>query len=627
MIELRTLGTIDLVGADEDRLETLLRRPKRLALLAYLAIERPTGHQRRDTLLAMFWPEADDVHARAALRQALHVIRGALGDSAVHAVGDEQLSLSPAALRCDAVEFDQAAVAGDLARALGLYQGDLLPGLFIDGAAAFDQWLDGTRQRLRGVALRVAGDLADKALAAGDLVAALDAARRAVTIAPDDEPASRRLIAVLDRRGDRAGALAAYDTLARRMTEHFDSVPSAESRALALAVRSREHADPRALGPRAADTPTVAANQVARRRVRWRRPKSLLVACGLLTIPLTGSRAPAISGDNTASIKRIISPGARDAYERGRHYLDKRGEVNLRLAVRYFEQARDSEPLYAAAYAGLGDSYLQLGYGNYLSPVEAFPKAIEAANRAIKLDSLLPDAYATLGFARMYYDWNWVAAERAFRRAIALDSTYAPAHQRYAYLLAVNGRFNDARAEIDRAKRLDPLSQSIATDVGFVLFYTGQFRAARVELREVLARDSLSPVAHLWLGRVNQGEGKLDAALREYASTGPLRQWGPTIAAVGVVHGQRGDRPQAMRALALLDSISRDRYVTAYAFGLVYAAVGERDSAFVWLDSAVAERTHWLVWLALDQRWAPLRADPRFAKLLERVGLKLERPT
>ena len=290
--------------------------------------------------------------------------------------------------------------------------------------------------------------------------------------------------------------------------------------------------------------------------------------------------------------------------------------------MRFFEQARDSEPLYAAAYAGLGDSYLQIGYGNYLSPGESFPKAIAAATRAIELEPRLAAAHATLAFARLYYDRDWAGAEREFRRAIALDSAYAPAHERFAYLLTVADRPDEARAEIERAKRLDPLSQAIATDAGFVLFYGGRLGEARAQLESVLAMNAESPAAHLWLGRVAQRENRLERALEEYGSTGPLRAWPPTIAAAGYVHALRGERDKARGALATLDSISKHRYVTAIAPALIHAALGERDSAFAWLDRAVAERTHWLVWLALDDRWAPLRADPRFDALLARVGLR-----
>lgn len=619
MIQLRTLGSIDLVGPDSARLEALLRRPKRLALLAYLAIERQSGRQRRDTLLGLFWPENDNVRARAALRQALHVIRGAIGDNAIEAVGDDELSLSPHAVCCDAVAFVRAAAEGRLDQALLLYKGDLLPGLFIDGTPEFDQWLENARQNLRTRALGVAVSIADGALRAGDFEAATIAARRAVEIGPNDESAARRLILALDRSGDRAGALAAYDDLAHRMSEQFNATPSAESRALAVTVRSREHADLRIPGIRTGGAQRVALPPI-HRATHPRRRTALLAVCAVLTVSQTGG-IPQVRDSHTAITgARAIPQSARDAYQRGLRFLDKSDEVSLTNAVRYFEQARDSEPLYADALAGLGDAYLQLGYWNYLSPDASFPKAITAARRAIELDPRRPDAYATLGFARLYYNRDWAGSERAFRRAIELDSTYAPAHERYAYLLTVLGRSREARAEIGQATQLAPLSLAAATDAGFVYFYNGWFREARTQLESVLLRNPGSPGAHFWLGRLDQGEGETSAALTEYESSGNLRQWVPTIAGVGYLHGVRGERRQARLVLATLDSLARTRYVSPYAVALVYASLGERDAAFAALNHAIDERTNWVVWLARDRRWDPLRLDPRFAKLLERVA-------
>ena len=635
MFELRALGTIDLVGPDSARLEGLLRRPKRLALLAYLAIERQSGRQRRDTLLAMFWPEADAGRARAALRQALHVIRSAIGDDAFEAVGDDELSLSPDAVRCDAVEFLRASSEARFDAALQLYKGDLLPGLFIDGSAAFDDWMDQTRQQLRTKALRAAGAVADRALRAGHFEAAVVAARRGVEICPTDEPAARRLILALDRSGDRAGALTAYEELVRRIAELFDAEPSAESRALADTVRARDRADlrlpqtPDARQTRAvlelpdASVPISVQFSATRTPGAPRRPfrrTTFLVACAVLTVSQTGG-IPRVEAVSVPARTRAIPASARDAYERGLRFLDKPDEASLTRAVRFFEQARDSEPLYADALAGLGDAYLQLGYWNYLSPAESFPKSIAAARRAIEVDPRRAEPYATLGFARMYYDRDWSASEQAFRRAIALDSAYAPAHERYAYLLTILGRSAEARAEIARARQLSPLSLAVATDAGFVYFYNGLMGEARSQLENVLLRNPASPGAHLWLGRINQGEGHTADALREYEASGALRQWPPTIAAVGYVHGMRGERDTARLALAALDSIARRRYVSAYAVALVHAALGNRDSAFAALDRAIQERSNWVIWLGRDRRWEPLRSDPRFAHLLQRVGL------
>lgn len=152
-------------------------------------------------------------------------------------------------------------------------------------------------------------------------------------------------------------------------------------------------------------------------------------------------------------------------------------------------------------------------------------------------------------------------------------------------------------------------------------FYTGDLADSRRRLEGALLMAPEVPLAHLWLGRVEQRSNNLVRARAEYEATGALRSWVPTIAAAAYVEALLGNEPAARLALVRLDSISRERYVTPYARALVHAALGERDEAFRWLDLSVSDRAHWLVWLNRDGRWAPIRGDPRFAALVRRIGL------
>ena len=632
MIELRTLGTVDLVDDDGARIDALLRRPKRLALLTYLATARPDATYRREKLLAMFWPEIDGARARGSLRQSIHVLRQQLGTDSLIALGDEELSLAPNTIRCDAVEFERAIRDGRLSDAIDMYGGEFLPGLFLDDAADFEEWLEITRARLRDLATSAAVTAAEQAWAAGDYAQTIRAARRAVAIAPNDERATRRLVAALDRIGDRGAAIAAYDALAQRTHSDFGVLPSAETQALIASVRTRDHAreslevsEPRDSASQRATgyTPTSPTQREHRpprapgnsRLERYGRTimRTALVATVLL---LSGSRA-----HTTVSPRGLVLPAeARDAYERARFYFAKPTEDNLRHAVLLFERALDAEPLFAPAYAGLGDAYLRLGYGSYLAPSDAFPKAEAAARHAIELDSLAPEAHATLAFARMYYDWDWSGAEREFQLALRLSPDYALAHDWHAYLLAATGRHTEALREVDIALRLAPLSVAIAVDGGFVSFYANDFARARRRLEGALLMAPEVPVAHLWLGRLDERQGNLAAARAEFAASGALRNWVPTIAATAYVDALLGDTSAARSALVRLDSLSHTKYVTPYAVALVYTALGQHDEAFRMLDRAVADRAHWLVWLEQDHRWDPLRRDPRFAELVRRVG-------
>src|SRR6266699_3699270 len=242
MIELRMLGRLSLTGADGREVRGLLGQPRRLALLAYLAAASPQGFHRRDTLLALFWPELDQEHARAALRQALHVVRDALGGDAVTSRGDEEIGLDFAQVSCDVAAFERALRIGQLEEALDLYPGALLEGFFISDAPEFERWLETERARLRQTAARAARDLVERAEARGNLTTAVQLARRAAQLAPGDEATLRRLITVLDRHGDRASALKAYEEFAEVLAADYQAEPAAETQALVAAVRTRQGA-------------------------------------------------------------------------------------------------------------------------------------------------------------------------------------------------------------------------------------------------------------------------------------------------------------------------------------------------------------------------------------------------
>jgi TolB-like protein/DNA-binding SARP family transcriptional activator/Tfp pilus assembly protein PilF len=308
MIEFRLLGTLQLTDAERREVTSLLTRSRRVALLAYLAAATPRGFHRRDTLLALFWPELDQEHARAALRQALHVVRSSLGADVVLTRGDEEIGLDFDRLWCDVVAFDRAVAAGRFGEALDCYQGHLLEAFFIPGAGEFERWLETERGRLREAASRAARNLVEQSETAGDLGAAAEWARRAVQLAPHEEEPLRRLVTLLDRLGDRAAAVAAYDEFAKRLGDELETEPAAETKALLTAVRARERAAPVEL-PAAAPTIAAAAavpNQPPRRRrLLW---GALAVVGGvgaLLALNVSSWRGRLWSGPATGQIHSL----------------------------------------------------------------------------------------------------------------------------------------------------------------------------------------------------------------------------------------------------------------------------------------------------------------------------------
>ena len=319
---------------------------------------------------------------------------------------------------------------------------------------------------------------------------------------------------------------------------------------------------------------------------------------------------------------RRVAPEAFDAVVRGRYLWNKRDEESLRKGLEQFRQAIDVDPTYAAAYVGLADCYNALGYSNYLSPEDSFPRAKAAALKALELDPTLADAHASLGYATMYFDWNFQQAESEFRRAIELNPNAAIAHQWYAYLLTAMERPAEGLAEIERAQKLDPLSVPINTDMAFTYYYTGRSEEAVRFVKTALEMNPKFPLGHFWLGRIYTSQGRYDDAIAEFTKVGALRSWQPTMAALGFLYGVWGKPVEARRILDEFDAlVKQDRYRSSYAVGVVYAGLGNRPETFQQLESAYAERSHWLVWLNRDPRWDSVRNDPRFKDLVRRVGL------
>jgi DNA-binding SARP family transcriptional activator len=244
MIELRMLGAVELIGDDGKEASAVVAQPKRLALLAYLGAARPYGFHRRDTLLALFWPELDQTHARRALNRSVYFLRGQLGDGVILSRGAEELGVARDRLWCDVRAFDDAVGSERLETALTLYRGDLLVGVFCESAPGFVRWLEGQRESLRTRAATAARALAARHESGGSYTPAIGWARRAADYAPDDERALRRLISILEKAGDRAGAVRAYEAFAARLAAELGITPSAETRAMLARLTEQSGSPP-----------------------------------------------------------------------------------------------------------------------------------------------------------------------------------------------------------------------------------------------------------------------------------------------------------------------------------------------------------------------------------------------
>jgi DNA-binding SARP family transcriptional activator/TolB-like protein len=290
-VELRLLGRLSARVEPGREVAAVLAQPKRVAFLGYLAAAAPQGFHRRDALLALFWPESDQEHARSSLRKSVHFLRQQLGPEAIVSRGDEEIGLDLDRCRCDVVTFEESVEEGRWERAAELYQGDFLPGLHISDVPEFERWLEETRTRLRAQAVRAVRQLTDLECAQDRIGAAARWARRSVELSPYDEAGIQRLLSLLYKEGDRAGAVLAYEQFAQRLSADLELEPSAATLALIESIRNHQEVPlettPPSPGPPPGKTPEVeepaSPQRVARHRARSvsLRPLLLGVAVGL----------------------------------------------------------------------------------------------------------------------------------------------------------------------------------------------------------------------------------------------------------------------------------------------------------------------------------------------------------
>lgn len=319
------------------------------------------------------------------------------------------------------------------------------------------------------------------------------------------------------------------------------------------------------------------------------------------------------------SNERALQTDAYEAFLKGRFFWNKRSLPSLQQAVKYFQQAIALDPTYARAYAGLAESYAVMGY--MVSPSnEQARKGRAAAQRALELDDQLPEAHTALGFIAENHDWDWQTAEKEYRQAIQLNPNYATAHQLYAECLALQGRFDEAFPEIERARQLDPLSLIIATDNGAILFFAHQYDRAIEQLRAVLEMDPSFPRAHMLINVYVQ-KGLFADALADVEGwrhgQGTAWGWG----ALAYIYGRSGQRAKAKFALEQLERVSRSQMVDPLSFSVAYIGIGDKEKAIAWLQKAYQWHSSSLTALKVDPTYDPLRNDPRFQALVRRIGL------
>jgi TolB-like protein len=317
--------------------------------------------------------------------------------------------------------------------------------------------------------------------------------------------------------------------------------------------------------------------------------------------------------------------GSFDAYAlylHGRYHLNRQTKDSLRRAIDCFEQALLRNPNYAPACSGVAVAWLYLGMFASNAPVEAMPKALEAANRALAIDPQNGDALAAAAFTKAMFEWDWTGAERLFRKSLQAQPGSDLARHMFAmFALLPMGRIEEALAVLDEARRVDPLSLLVSASRGAVLLTARRTSEAESEYRRALELDANFWRALIGLGRCHEANGRYDDAIACLERANIVSDRTPTaIGALGHAYALAGRPESAQGLLRELAGLEHSRYVSPYGRTLIY--LGLRDEAvFEWLDRSYTERAGWLMYLALDPRFDPLRGDPRFQLLLRNLGL------
>jgi DNA-binding SARP family transcriptional activator/Flp pilus assembly protein TadD len=662
MFLVRVLGGLS-VTSTEGSVPTAALQRRRLSLVAILALAGDRGLSR-ERIQSYLWPESDSVRARHALEQLLYTTRRDLGFDAVTSSTTE-LRLNPAIVRADLGLFDEAIRRDQWEEAVDLYAGPVLNGQHLADSAELERWIDSERMRREQDYLRALDALANAATRHGDVADAVQWRRRQSAADSLSVPVALELMRALEAAGDGAGAIQHARLYQQLVAASLEVEPDPAVRALADAITARSAAasndrgsgassDPALPHPEAGEamgqpasgrSPTQPLGRIRRQRAGVGRASAFVVGLsGLATVLVMRSQSPQPASAGAAAVpghtvtrdaeragandpsraRQTVDPEARALYLRARTSWEKRTKEPLEQAVVLFRQATERDPSYAAAYAGLAQSYAMLGYFGFAAADAMFPKARAAAQRAIALDSATGEAYAALGQA-LAWQHSWTEAETAYKRAIELAPEDATAHQWYALLLAYLGRAREAVVHTGHASQLDPLSVQVNNMHGMMLYYAGDLDGAlRQYERTVDAEpDSAWVRQNPWVmtnfSRVAAAAGRHTLAVRlatralEVVPSHPR----PAIdlAYAYVAAGQ----PDSARAAFARADATHPHFPVYRA--ILHGLLGERDEAFAWFDRVTEWPLPSLVTLNCEPRLAALRADPRFRRVRERLEM------
>ena len=312
---------------------------------------------------------------------------------------------------------------------------------------------------------------------------------------------------------------------------------------------------------------------------------------------------------------------AYQLYMRGNLHARRLIRPEVEKAIEFYRKAIESDPGYALAYVEIANANRALVLTGDARSLDLMPAAKAAALKALELDPELADAWAALATSEFWIDWDWKGAEEHYKQAIELDPTNAPSRLFYSHLLSNLGRNNDAIVEIRKAREIEPASLITNAVEGQILFFAGDINGAETVLRRTIDLDGNFWLSHLFITRVYLSRGQWDEAAASAMKAAELSGGSAEAIATAAYARSLGGRPEeARRILGDLTERAKSRYVPAYALAQIYLVLGDKDRTIEFLEKSIQEREPLMVFLKVEPKWDPIRNDPRFINILERMN-------
>lgn len=328
-----------------------------------------------------------------------------------------------------------------------------------------------------------------------------------------------------------------------------------------------------------------------------------------------------LSGADESRVKHYTkNPEAYQLYLKGHYYASRYTKDGFNKGIEYFEQAIAKDPNFALAYSGLSFCYMNQTDWVF-APKESVPKARHAVENALRIDESLAEAHTMHAMILLQYDWDWVAAEREFRRAIEIDPNYALGRTFLAWHLAAMGRFDEGIEEDKRALELDPLSPAANADLGWDLYFARRYDEAIEQLQKAIDLEPNYWLSHVLLGRCYEQKGKLHEAVEQFEKARQIEDSIPEVlAAVGHGYALSGRKSEALKIIRDLQERSKREFVPSYSIATVYLGLGMKEEALQFIQKSYDEGSFYMIHLKVDPMLDSVRNDPRFTEVVRRVG-------